>query len=75
VEQALGAAIEYGDFSPFAELLTVLPRPYEDQAALRRLCQPARQRETLTKALLKLRGSTPHATFRCSSCGLVMRRH
>jgi uncharacterized protein YdiU (UPF0061 family) len=32
VEQALGAAIEYGDFSPFAELLTVLSRPYEDQA-------------------------------------------
>ena len=26
VEQALGAAIEYGDFSPFAELLTVLSR-------------------------------------------------
>src|SRR5271169_6466249 len=33
VEQALGAAIEYGDFSPFADLLTVLSRPYEDQAA------------------------------------------
>jgi uncharacterized protein YdiU (UPF0061 family) len=32
VEQALDAAIEYGDFSPFAELLTVLSRPYEDQA-------------------------------------------
>ena len=31
VEQALDAAIEYGDFSPFAELLTVLARPYEDQ--------------------------------------------
>ena len=29
VEQALGAAIEHGDFSPFAELLTVLSRPYE----------------------------------------------
>jgi serine/tyrosine/threonine adenylyltransferase len=33
VEQALNAAIEYGDFSPFAEMLTVLSRPYEDQAA------------------------------------------
>ena len=33
VEQALGAAIEYGDFSPFAELLMVLSRPYEYQAA------------------------------------------
>jgi serine/tyrosine/threonine adenylyltransferase len=32
VEQALDAAIEHGDFSPFAELLTVLSRPYEDQA-------------------------------------------
>jgi uncharacterized protein YdiU (UPF0061 family) len=32
VERALAAAIEYGDFSPFAELLTVLSRPYEDQA-------------------------------------------
>jgi uncharacterized protein YdiU (UPF0061 family) len=32
VEQALDAAIEYGDFSPFADLLTVLSRPYEDQA-------------------------------------------
>src|ERR1700722_4059714 len=32
VEQALGAAIEYGDFSRFAELLTVLSRPYKDQA-------------------------------------------
>ena len=33
VEQALNAAIEYGDFSLFAEMLTVLSRPYEDQAA------------------------------------------
>jgi uncharacterized protein YdiU (UPF0061 family) len=32
VEQALDAAIEHGDFSPFAQLLTVLSRPYEDQA-------------------------------------------
>ena len=32
VEQALDAAIEDGDFSPFAELLTVLSQPYEDQA-------------------------------------------
>ena len=33
VERALNAAIEYGDFSPFAEMLSVLSRPYEDQAA------------------------------------------
>ena len=32
VEQALDAAIEHGDFSPFSELMTVLSRPYEDQA-------------------------------------------
>jgi uncharacterized protein YdiU (UPF0061 family) len=32
VEHALDTAIEYGDFSLFAELLTVLSRPYEDQA-------------------------------------------
>ncbi len=32
VEQALDAAIEYGDFSPFADLLKTLSRPYEDQA-------------------------------------------
>jgi uncharacterized protein YdiU (UPF0061 family) len=31
VEQALGAAIESGDFSPFADLHTILSRPYEDQ--------------------------------------------
>jgi serine/tyrosine/threonine adenylyltransferase len=31
VEQALNAAIEGGDFSPFDELLTVLSRPYENQ--------------------------------------------
>jgi serine/tyrosine/threonine adenylyltransferase len=33
MERALNAAIEYGDFSLFAEMLTVLSRPYEDQAA------------------------------------------
>jgi uncharacterized protein YdiU (UPF0061 family) len=32
VEQVLSAAIEYGDFSPFTEMLIVLSRPYEDQA-------------------------------------------
>jgi protein adenylyltransferase len=32
VERALDAAIEYGDFSPFAKLLTILSRPFEDQA-------------------------------------------
>jgi serine/tyrosine/threonine adenylyltransferase len=40
VEQALDAAIEYGDFSPFAELLTVLSRPYEDQAVFADYANP-----------------------------------
>jgi protein adenylyltransferase len=40
VEQALDAAIEYGDFSPFADLLTVLSRPYEDQADLTDYANP-----------------------------------
>jgi serine/tyrosine/threonine adenylyltransferase len=40
VEQALDAAIEYGDFSPFAELLTVLSQPYEDQAAFADYASP-----------------------------------
>jgi serine/tyrosine/threonine adenylyltransferase len=40
VEQALDAAIEYGDFSRFAELLAVLSRPYEDQAAFADYANP-----------------------------------
>ena len=40
VEQALDAAIEYGDFSLFAELLTVLSRPYEDQAGFADYANP-----------------------------------
>jgi serine/tyrosine/threonine adenylyltransferase len=40
VEQALDAAIESGDFSPFADLLTVLSRPYEDQAAFADYANP-----------------------------------
>jgi uncharacterized protein YdiU (UPF0061 family) len=36
VEQALDAAIEDENFSPFDELLTVLSRPYEDQEAFAR---------------------------------------
>jgi serine/tyrosine/threonine adenylyltransferase len=40
VEQALDAAVEYGDFSRFAELLTVLSRPYEDQAVFADYANP-----------------------------------
>jgi uncharacterized protein YdiU (UPF0061 family) len=45
VEQALDAAIEHVDFSPFAELLTVLARPYEDQAAFADYANPPRAHE------------------------------
>jgi uncharacterized protein YdiU (UPF0061 family) len=40
VEQVLNAAIEYRDFSPFAELLTVLSRPYEEQAVFADYANP-----------------------------------
>ncbi len=45
VEQALDAAIESGDFSPFADLLTVLSRPYEDQAAFAEYANPPQSSE------------------------------
>jgi serine/tyrosine/threonine adenylyltransferase len=45
VEQSLDAAIEYGDFSPFAELLTLLSRPYEDQVAFAAYANPPREDE------------------------------
>ena len=40
VEQALDAAIDDGDFSPFDDLLTVLSRPYEDQVAFAEYANP-----------------------------------
>ncbi len=40
VEQALDAAIDDGDFSPFADLLTILSRPYEDQPAFAEYANP-----------------------------------
>jgi uncharacterized protein YdiU (UPF0061 family) len=45
VEQALDAAIAYGDFSPFDELLTVLSRPYEDQAVFTDYANPPHANE------------------------------
>jgi uncharacterized protein YdiU (UPF0061 family) len=45
VEQALDAAIEREDFSPFADLLTVLSRPYEDQEAFADYANPPRTSE------------------------------
>ena len=45
VEQALDAAIEYEDFSPFADLLTVLSRPYEVQETFADYANPPRTDE------------------------------
>jgi uncharacterized protein YdiU (UPF0061 family) len=45
VEQALNAAIEGGDFSPFDELLTVLSRPYEDQEGFADYSKPPQAAE------------------------------
>jgi uncharacterized protein YdiU (UPF0061 family) len=45
VEQALDAAVEHEDFSPFADLLTVLSRPYEDQEAFAAYANPPRTSE------------------------------
>jgi uncharacterized protein YdiU (UPF0061 family) len=45
VEKVLDAAIAHGDFSPFAELLTILSRPYEDQVAFADYANPPRMDE------------------------------
>ena len=42
VEAALSAAVEHGDFGPFEELMTVLSKPYEDQAAFAAYADPPR---------------------------------
>jgi serine/tyrosine/threonine adenylyltransferase len=45
VEQALDAALDNADFSPFVELLTVLSRPYQDQSAFADYANPAQAGE------------------------------
>jgi serine/tyrosine/threonine adenylyltransferase len=42
VEEALSAAVNSADLSPFETLLTVLSRPYEDQPAFGRYAEPPR---------------------------------
>jgi uncharacterized protein YdiU (UPF0061 family) len=42
VGEAISAAVNEGDFSPFESLLTVLSTPYEDQPALSRYADPPR---------------------------------
>jgi uncharacterized protein YdiU (UPF0061 family) len=45
VEQALDAAIDDGDFSPFAEMMTVLSRPYEAQPSFAEYADPPQPSE------------------------------
>jgi uncharacterized protein YdiU (UPF0061 family) len=45
VEQALEAAIERDDFAPFAQLLKVLKRPYEDQEGFQAYADPPKDQE------------------------------
>ncbi len=45
VEQALDAAIDDGEFSPFDVLLTLLTRPYEDQPAFAEYANPPQSGE------------------------------
>jgi serine/tyrosine/threonine adenylyltransferase len=45
VEQALEAAMEQEDFAPFAELLDVLARPYENQERFQSYADPPREDE------------------------------
>jgi len=40
VEQAIGAAVERGDYAPFEELATVLSRPYEELPRFAAYAQP-----------------------------------
>jgi uncharacterized protein YdiU (UPF0061 family) len=42
VEEAIDAAVNNGDFSPFETLLAVLSTPYEDQPAFARYADPPR---------------------------------
>jgi uncharacterized protein YdiU (UPF0061 family) len=42
VEEAISAAVNNGDFSPFENLLTVLSTPYEDQPTFARYADPPR---------------------------------
>ena len=45
VERAVDAAIDDGDLSPFAELMTVLSRPYEDQPVFAEFADPPQSSE------------------------------
>ncbi len=49
VEAALQAAVCQGDFAPFAALLDVVTRPYEDRPSLEAYTKPARPEECVTE--------------------------
>jgi uncharacterized protein YdiU (UPF0061 family) len=47
VEEALSAAVNHGDLSPFDNLLTVLSRPYDDQPGHRIYAEPPRPEQVV----------------------------
>jgi uncharacterized protein YdiU (UPF0061 family) len=47
VEEALSAAVNHGDLSPFDNLLTVLSRPYDDQPGHRVYAEPPRPEQVV----------------------------
>ena len=49
VEQVIEAGVVEDDFSPFAELLAVLSRPYEDQNGLGRYADPPQPNERVVQ--------------------------
>jgi uncharacterized protein YdiU (UPF0061 family) len=49
VEEAIAAAVEREDFSPFHTLVEVLERPFEAQAGRERFAAPARPEERVTR--------------------------
>jgi uncharacterized protein YdiU (UPF0061 family) len=41
VEEALSAAVERADYTPFATLLQIVSRPFDDQPAVAAFAEPA----------------------------------
>ena len=48
VEEALSAAVQRDDLTPFEDLLTVLSRPFDDQPGRERYAEPPRPEERVT---------------------------
>jgi uncharacterized protein YdiU (UPF0061 family) len=49
VEQALAAAVEHGDYTPFEDLLAVVTRPFDDQPGRERYADPPRPDERVER--------------------------